>query len=196
VAFAPPVDILQPDNDGECPEARYARRRSYADPIAAAQAAGLRELALRLARELRELLALAERIAVDDVYRAELDADPVATLVAAVMPAATAEPLLQVLAVADDVLAKLPEVVARQHEQPPCKARLFIISSEAPRSSRRFALQPVALSDGCALVQRERWAGRPLLRLANSPRADRRAAHVAATAMSTEGASEPLRPSQ
>jgi len=104
VAFAPPVDILQPDNDGECPEARYARRRSYADPIAAAQAAGLRELALRLAWELRELLALAERIAVDDVYRAELDADPVATLGAAVMPAATAEPPLQALAVADDCL--------------------------------------------------------------------------------------------
>ena len=103
------------------------RQRFDADPIAAAQAAGLRELALRLAREMRELVALAERIAIDDVYRAELDADPVATLVAAGMPAATAAPLLQALAVPDDVLAKLPEVVAHQHERPPLKARLLII---------------------------------------------------------------------
>lgn len=103
------------------------RQRFDADPLAAAQAAGLRELALRLAREMRELVALAERIASDAVYRAELEAEPVATLVAAGMPAATSEPLLQALAVPVDVLAKLPEVVAHQHEQPPLKARLLII---------------------------------------------------------------------
>ena len=103
------------------------RQRFDADPVAAAEAAGMRELALGLEREIRELVALAERIAFDDVYRAELDADPVATLVAAGMPAATAEPLLQALAVPDDVLAKLPEVVAHQHERPPLKARLLII---------------------------------------------------------------------
>ena len=103
------------------------RQRFDADPVAAAGAAGMRELALGLEREMRELVALAERIANDDVYRAELDMDPVAALVAAGMPAATAEPLLQALAVPDDVLAKLPEVVAHQYEQLPLKARLLIL---------------------------------------------------------------------
>jgi hypothetical protein len=118
--------------EGDLAELRHAlddplfRQRFDADPIAAAQAAGLHELALRLASEMRELVALAERIAIDDVYRAELEADPVAALVAAGMPATTAEPLLQALAARDDVLAKLPEVVAHQHEQPPLKARLLI----------------------------------------------------------------------
>jgi putative modified peptide len=103
------------------------RQRFDADPVAAAEAAGMRELALGLEREIRDLVALAERIANDDVYRAELDADPVAALVAAGMPAATAEPLLQALAVPDEVLAMLPEVVAHQHEQLPLKARLLIL---------------------------------------------------------------------
>ena len=103
------------------------RQRFDADPVAAAEAAGMRELALRLEREMRELITLAERIANDDVYRADLDTDPVAALVAAGMPAATAEPLLQALAVPDEVLAMLPEVVAHQHEQLPLKARLLIL---------------------------------------------------------------------
>jgi putative modified peptide len=103
------------------------RQRFDADPVAAADAAGMRELALGLEREMRELVALAERIANDDVYRAELDTDPVAALGAAGMPAATAEPLLQALAVPDEVLAKLPEVVAHQYEQLPLKARLLIL---------------------------------------------------------------------
>ena len=107
------------------------RQRFDADPIAATQAAELHELAARLASEMRELVALAERIAIDDVYRAELDADPAAALVAAGMPATTAEPLLQVLAVSDDVLAKLPDVVAHQHEPPPLKARLIITLLES-----------------------------------------------------------------
>jgi putative modified peptide len=103
------------------------RRRFDADPVAAAEAAGMRELALGLEREMRELVALAERIANDDVYRAELDRDPVAALAAAGMPAATAEPLLQALAVPDEALARLPEVVAHQHEQLPLKAHLLIL---------------------------------------------------------------------
>jgi hypothetical protein len=103
------------------------RQRFDADPVAATEAAGMRELALGLKREMRELVALAERIANDGVYRAELDMDPVAALVAAGMPAATAEPLLQALAVPDEVLAKLPEVAAHQHEQLPLKARLLIL---------------------------------------------------------------------
>jgi putative modified peptide len=103
------------------------RQRFDADPVAASEAAGMRELALGLEREMRELVALAERIANDDVYRARLHRDPVAALVAAGMPAATAEPLLQALEVRDEVLAKLPEVVAHQHEQLSPKARLLIL---------------------------------------------------------------------
>ena len=103
------------------------RQRFDADPVAAAEAAGMHVLALKLEREIRELVALAEQIANDDVYRADLDTDPVAALVAAGMPPATAEPLLLALSVPDDVLAKLPEVVAHQYEQLPLKARLLIL---------------------------------------------------------------------
>jgi putative modified peptide len=103
------------------------RQRFDADPVAAAEAAGMRELALGLEREMRELVALAQRIANDDVYRAELETDPVAALVAAGMPAATAEPLLQALAVPDEVLAKLPEVMAHLYEQLPLEARLLTL---------------------------------------------------------------------
>jgi putative modified peptide len=103
------------------------RRRFDADPVAAAEAAGMVELAVGLEWEMRELVALAERIANDDVYRAELDTDPVAALVAAGIPAATAEPLLQALAVPHEVLAKLPEVVAHQHDEQPLRVRLLIL---------------------------------------------------------------------
>ena len=103
------------------------RQRFDADPVAAVEAAGMHELALGLEREIRELVALAERIANDGAYRAQLDTDPVAALGAAGIPAATAEPLLQALAVSDDVLAKVPDVVAHQHEQPPLRARLLIL---------------------------------------------------------------------
>jgi hypothetical protein len=69
------------------------RRRFDADPVAAAEAAGMHEFALGLEREIRELVGLAERIANDDAYRAELVRDPVAALLGAGIPAATAEPL-------------------------------------------------------------------------------------------------------
>jgi putative modified peptide len=107
------------------------RERFDADPIAAVRAAELHDLALRLASELRELVALAERIAIDDVYRAELNTDPMAALVAAGMPSTTAEPLLQALAVPEELLAKLPDVVAHLHEQPPLKAPLIITLLES-----------------------------------------------------------------
>ncbi len=103
------------------------RQRFDADPVAAAKAAGMHVVALRMEREIRELVALAERIANDDVYRASLNTDPVATLVAAGMPAVTAEPLLQALSVPDDVLAKLPEVVAHQYEKLPLEPRLLLL---------------------------------------------------------------------
>jgi putative modified peptide len=103
------------------------RQRFDSDPVAAAEETGMGELALRLKWEMRHLVALAERIANDDVFRSELDADPVAALVAAGMPAGAAVPLLHALAVRDDVLAKLPDVAAHQHEQVPRKERLLML---------------------------------------------------------------------
>jgi hypothetical protein len=114
------------------------RHRFDADPVDAAEAAGMRELALGLEQEMRELVAFAERIANDDLYRAELDRDPVAALVATGMPAAAAEPLLQALAVPDEVLAKLPEVVAHQYEQLPLKTRLLILLLGRPAATERL----------------------------------------------------------
>src|SRR6266480_2228087 len=102
---------------------------------------GKREGALALDRELRELVALAERITSDDVYREALDTDPVAALAAAGMPAATAEPFLEAVGVPDEVLAKLPEVVAHQYEQMPLRARLLtlLIGSDAVAEKIRSA---------------------------------------------------------
>jgi hypothetical protein len=103
------------------------RKRFDADPVAAAETMGMREVALGLEREIRGLVALAERIASDNVYRAALDADPVAELRAAGMPPAAADPLLRALAIDDETLAKLPEVVAHGHEPIPRTARLLIL---------------------------------------------------------------------
>ena len=98
-----------------------------ADPVAAAEAAGMHELAAGLKREMRELIALAERVARDDAYRSELEADPIRTLDSAGVPAEIAEPLLHALAVPDDVLARLPDVVAHEHQQLSLKARLLTL---------------------------------------------------------------------
>jgi putative modified peptide len=103
------------------------RQRFDADPVAAAEAAGMHEVASGLEWEIRELIALAGRIANDDVFRTELNSDPAAALAATGMPAVAAEPLLHALAVPDDVIAKLPEVVAHQNEQLPLKSRLLIL---------------------------------------------------------------------
>jgi putative modified peptide len=103
------------------------RRRFDLDPVAAVEAAGMRKLAVALEREMRELVALAERIANDDGYRADLHRDPVAALVEAGVPAAAAEPLLEALGMPDDVLAKLPEVVAHQYVEPPRKTELLLL---------------------------------------------------------------------
>ncbi len=116
----------------------FFKQRFDANPVAAVEAAGMRELALGLEGEMRELVALAERIGNDDVYRGELKADPVAALDAAGMPAATAEPLLQALAVPDEVLAKLPEVVAHQHERLSLKARLLLLLLESAAVVRKI----------------------------------------------------------
>ena len=103
------------------------RQRFDSDPVAASEELGMRGLAMRLEREMRELVALAERVANDEGFRGELDMDPEAALVAAGMPGGTAEPLLRALDVSDEVLAKLPEVVAHQHEYVPQRSRLLIL---------------------------------------------------------------------
>src|SRR5262245_1667635 len=93
-------------------------RQFDADPIAAARDAGKLRLALGLEREVQGLVALAERVAADGVYRVELETDPTKALAEAGIPVATHEPLLRALDASDDALARLPEVVAHQHEQP------------------------------------------------------------------------------
>lgn len=103
------------------------RRRFDADPVAAAEEAGMPELAAALEQEMRELVALAERVANDNVFRAELGADPVAALAAAGMPEAAAEQLLNALDVPDEVLTRMPEVVAHQQQELPLKAHLLIL---------------------------------------------------------------------
>jgi hypothetical protein len=67
------------------------RRQFDADPVAAVSAAGMRELGLRLEREIRELVVLAERLAGDSALRAELVADPIAALGAGGLPLAAAD---------------------------------------------------------------------------------------------------------
>ena len=52
---------------------------------------------------------------------------PFFALATAGVPATIAETLLQTLAVPDEVLAKLPDVVAHQHEQLSLEARLLIL---------------------------------------------------------------------
>ena len=118
------------------------RQRFDSDPVTAVEEAGMRELALRLKREMRDLVALAERIANDDAFRSELDADPVAALVAAGMPAATAEPLLHALAVPDEMLTKLPEVVAHHHGQVSRRARLLILLLGTTAVAEKIRITP------------------------------------------------------
>lgn len=103
------------------------RRRFDADPVAAAEDAGMPDVAVGLEQEIRELVALAERVAYDDVFRAKLEADPVAALDAAGMPKAAAEQLLNALDVPDEVLTRMPEVVAHQQQEVPLKAHLLIL---------------------------------------------------------------------
>jgi hypothetical protein len=107
------------------------REQFDADPVAAAEAAGMRELAKGLERETRELVALAERIAADDGYRAQLYADPATTLASAGIPFESSEPLLNALTAPDDVVARVPEVVAHRLQQLPLDARLLTLLLES-----------------------------------------------------------------
>jgi hypothetical protein len=58
---------------------------------------------------MRQLIALAERIATDHAYRDELEAAPIAAFAAAGVPLASAEPLLHALPRPDEVLRSFPK---------------------------------------------------------------------------------------
>ena len=103
------------------------RKRFDADPAAAAEAAGMQELAARLRQEIRELVALAERVATDGAYRAELAAEPIAALEAVGVPAGSAESLLPLLAVPAEVLEEVPDVVAHGLGERALEERLLIL---------------------------------------------------------------------
>jgi hypothetical protein len=118
------------------------RQRFDSDPVAASAELGVRGLAPRLEREMHELVALAERIANDEGFRGELDTDPEAALVAAGLPEETAEPFLRALDVKDDVLAKLPEVVAHQHEHGQQRSRLLILLLGTSAVAERLRTRP------------------------------------------------------
>jgi hypothetical protein len=129
-----PAPTGKPLTDNELAELRRAleldpsfRRRFDADPVAAAEAAGMRNVAAGLEHELRELVAFAERIARDSDLRAELETDPVAALAAAGFPDAATGSLLIVLDIQGEAQAMLPEVVAHHHVQPPPRGQVLII---------------------------------------------------------------------
>jgi hypothetical protein len=102
------------------------RKRFDADPVAAAEFAGMSDLSAQLRREMHELVALAERITSDSAYRELLEDDPQAALVAAGIPGETAEPLLRAFALPEDVLEKV-EVCAHRSEGLSLKARLIML---------------------------------------------------------------------
>ena len=103
------------------------RRRFDADPVAAAEAAGMYDVAAGLEQELRGLVAFAERIAKESDLRAELEADPLAALAAAGFPDAATLSLLTALDSRGEAQAMLPEVVAHHHQQPPPRGQVLII---------------------------------------------------------------------
>jgi hypothetical protein len=102
------------------------RNRFDTDPVAAAEFAGMSDLAAQLRREMHELTALAERITSDDAYRAELDRDPGAVLVAAGVPTESAEPLLRALDLPEELVDKL-EVCAHRREGLSLRDRLVML---------------------------------------------------------------------
>jgi hypothetical protein len=128
-----------------------AFRESFdADPVAAADAAGWSELARGLKRELRGLVALAERIAADEVFRADLHSDPVRVLVEAGIPSPSVDPLLHALE-GSDAASKVPDVVAHVHEQPGLRTRLVNLllgsSSLVERIGEIAGLRPAGADD-------------------------------------------------
>ena len=147
-------------------------QRFDSDPVAAAEEIEMPELALALEREMRELVALAERVTNEAAFRNELDTDPLAALASSGMPPETAEPFLQALAVRDEVLAKLPEVVAHRHEDMTQRARLLILLLGTTAVVERLRPKPPrALVDGRVMRARA-WQ-----RLGKSSAAGQRLVH-------------------
>jgi hypothetical protein len=103
------------------------RHQFDADPVAAAQAAGMQQLGLRLQRDIQELVTLAERVARDDAYRAALAAEPLAVLATAGVPLGNAEPLLEVLELTSEVSAQLADVEAHVLRERPLEERLLLL---------------------------------------------------------------------
>jgi hypothetical protein len=103
------------------------RKRFDADPVAAAESAGMATIATQLGRELRDLAALAERITNDSAYRTQLEDDPRAAVEEAGIPGETTEPLLRAFALPDAVFDKVPEVSAHSIETLSPAARLVIL---------------------------------------------------------------------
>lgn len=109
------------------------RRDFDADPVAAAEAAGMPEIGLRLQRELRELVALAERVASDDAQRAKL----VAALGGESVTVGGAKPLLELLAVASDVEAHVLDKPSADES-----LRLLLLTNPAVADELRAAVRP------------------------------------------------------
>jgi len=117
------------------------RQQFDANPVAAVEAAAMYELGLRLQRDIQELVALAERVARDDAYRADLAEDPLAVLAAAGLPVGSAEPLLQVLVLPTEVPALLPDVEAHVlgERAPEERLLLLLLTSRAVVEELRAA---------------------------------------------------------
>lgn len=117
------------------------RARFDADPVAAAEGAGMPEVGAALERELRELVALAERVAADDPYRTALETDPVDVLGAAGIDSTAVEPVLDALGMPDEVLSRVPDVVAHAQQKQPVGAGFLIalLTSDAAVESVRSA---------------------------------------------------------
>lgn len=92
------------------------RKGFDADPVGAAEAAGMPDLAARLRRELEDVVRLAERIAREQ--------DPQAAL--------------------DELLSEAPEVLAhgKQHQRVRTRIRALLLGSEAVRELLRSAARP------------------------------------------------------
>ena len=104
-----------------------------ADPVAAAEAAGLYKMGLRLRQELRALVALAEQIASDEARRIEL----IAALGGQSEPVASAEPIRELLAVgAPDF-----EAHGLNTPRPEERLQLLLLTSTAAADELRAAVR-------------------------------------------------------
>jgi hypothetical protein len=112
------------------------RRDFDADPVAAAEAAGMREIGLRLQRELRELVALAERVASDEAQRVKL----VAALGGESVTVAGAKPLLDLLAVASTSADVEAHVLGKPGAEE--SLLLLLLTSPAVADELRAAVRP------------------------------------------------------